>query len=958
MKKVTTYNISKDNQTTVVSLDVNHIVRVLYLKLQGLEGTGKKVSIAVEYAQNSVLSDLIPFAQLKDVTADDVEVKAITPASASHFFITISDPGVTVADIDVMEEEIGEATRYYPAHVDFDLGENYYLDKLHVFTPAEGYNQYTVFTSMDGRDFQQLAKKMSKEPCDQQEGDLIEAGGKEARIVRVYIEYNSASVEAIVNDLKVDGKKSGTPIQERPEVNVVPFDQSPYNIDITDEDVYEEVYGIIDRKLGEMYRSWFTMQLCENPKGNQYDYFELSSTENESKILIKGNNGGSLAVGLNHYLKYFCQVNISQVGDQTKMPKAIVAVKEPVFKETKATVRYAYNYCALSYSSAFWGEKEWRNEIDWLALNGVNVVLDATAQEEVWRRFLTGLGYTHEEVKKFVAGPAYYAWAYMANMFGFGGPVHDTWFEERTELARKNQLSMRKLGMQPAKQGYSGMVPMDICDHDEKAEIIPQGKWCSFDRPSMLKTTAPVFKEYAQRFYKAQDEVYGTASHYYATDPFHEGGNTGGMSARAIASEVLNGLLKADPEGVWIIQAWQHNPTSELLVGIGDVENGRDHALILDLYAEKTPHYDEGQPGAISHGYDKEFDHTPWVFCMLNNFGGRLGLHGHLDNMANWIPKAYNTCTKMAGIGITPEASGNNPVLYDFLFETIWMDDADKEMQVIDLDSWLKDYSIRRYGAVSESAYQALRIMKDTVYKSELNMLGQGAPESVMNARPALSISAASTWGNAIISYDKKDLRKAAALLLEDYELLKDSEGYIYDVTTILQQVLSNTAQDSYQTMIEAYEKRDLDEFEACAKEYLTIAEDMETVLSSSPYYMLGRWVEAAKDLAKNADDFSKKLYEFNAKALITTWGSFHQAEIGKLHEYSNRQWSGLIKDYYKPRWERFIQARTNELKGLPYETDIQWFEWEWEWVRDNTEYPTVPTKPNLYELGQKILHD
>lgn len=94
-------------------------------------------------------------------------------------------------------------------------------------------------------------------------------------------------------------------------------------------------------------------------------------------------------------------------------------------------------------------------ELDWLALNGVNVVLDATAQEEVWRRFLTELGYTHQEAKDFIAGPAYYAWAYIGKSFRLWRPVHDTWFTERTELARKNQLIMRKLGMQPVLQGYS-----------------------------------------------------------------------------------------------------------------------------------------------------------------------------------------------------------------------------------------------------------------------------------------------------------------------------------------------------------------------------------------------------------------------------------------------------------------------------------------------------------------------
>mgnify|MGYP003306626997 CR=1 FL=1 len=53
----------------------------------------------------------------------------------------------------------------------------------------------------------------------------------------------------------------------------------------------------------------------------------------------------SLAVGVNHYLKYYCKVNISQVGDQSKMPESIVIVDGTIFKETKAKVRYSYNYC-------------------------------------------------------------------------------------------------------------------------------------------------------------------------------------------------------------------------------------------------------------------------------------------------------------------------------------------------------------------------------------------------------------------------------------------------------------------------------------------------------------------------------------------------------------------------------------------------------------------------------------
>ncbi len=947
MSKINETKVYKQNTATVIELEGNHGV------------TGVKVmfasayygKITVKHAQNNILTELIPFAELKLNGETEVEMSPEAPVSASHIFV-FPDADIELNEISVFEREENSDAECYPAYFDKDLSENYYLDTVSVFTPLEGYSHYSVYTSVNGRDFDFLARKSDNKFCCA-DGDVYNADGREARIIRVYIEYNSTSTEAALNDVKFTGRKSGTPVQNRPEWNIPDFENSEYNITVTEEDTYGEVYGIIERRLGKKYREWFTLALAENPR-HTYDYFELK--ENGGKIQITADNGVSLAVGLNHYLKYYCKVNISQVGGQVRKPKEIVPLKKTVFRETKARVRYAYNYCTLSYSMAFWGEKEWRNELDWLALNGVNAVLDATAQEEVWRRFLSSLGYAHNEIKQYIAGPAYYAWAYMANLFGYGGPVHDGWFEERTELARKNHLIMRKLGMYPILQGYSGMVPVDIQEHDKNAEVIPQGTWCSFTRPYMLRTTSPCFAEYADKFYKAQKEVYGTCSKYFATDPFHEGGIVADMSPRSISKEVLSAMLKSNPDAVWVIQSWQQNPTSELLAGLDEVENGKEHALVLDLYAEKLPNYNKGCAGSCAHGYAKEFDRTPWLFCMLNNFGGRLGLHGHLDNLASWIPKVFNTCEKIAGIGITPEASGNNPVLYDFLFECIWQEDAVQELPEINLQEWLHEYSVRRYGAKSESAQKAWDILKETVYKAELNNLGQGAPESVLNARPSLKIAAASTWGNAVISYDKKELEKAAKLLLEDYDTLKESEGYRYDVVTVLQQVLSNRAQDYYNEMAACFNDSDISGFEKASERFLAVADDMEAVLECSEYYMLGRWVEQAKALAKNADDFSKKIYEFNARALITTWGAYNQSETGQLHDYSNRQWSGLIGDFYKPRWEHWIANRRAELNGESYEKDVNWFEWEWNWVWSDTVYPIEPKRTDLSVLGKKIL--
>ena len=842
----------------------------------------------------------------------------------------------------------GWSGSYYPGYVDIDLEENYNISDIEVYLPSAGYSQYDIYTSMDGRDFTKLLSKTDKESTPET-GDRYEVD-VEARIVRVYLNYQSAGSNAVINEVRVLGEASGTPVQEKPAIEIENFEGSKYDVEITDEMTIQEVQGIISRQLGDEYVDWFTFELAENPNGTGYDYYTL--TEEDGKIHITGNDGVSLATGLNYYLKYYLNVHISQVGNQVNMPEEAVSLNgETITRETKLPVRYAYNYCTLSYAMAFWGEEEWRNELDWLALNGVNTVLDATAQEEVWRRFLMECGYTEQEAKDYIAGPAYYAWAYMANMSGYGGPVHDSWFVDRTELARENQLSMRKLGMQPILQGYCGMVPVDIASKDPSTEgsVIAQGSWCSFTRPSMLNVTSEAYSTYAERFYRIQKEVFGDVTDYYATDPYHEGGNPGGVAADTVGRNVLGEMMKADGDAVWVIQSWGSNPTTGLLQGIAP---NKEHALILDLYAEKQPRW-----GTFNNS--PEFSDTPWVYCMLNNFGGRLGLHGHIDNFVNEIPRALNTADYMTGIGITPEASVNNPVLYDLFFETIWAEDADN-VQAIDLDQWFRDYTTRRYGAESESAYEAMQILHDTVYNPELNMKGQGAPESVVNARPAENISAASTWGNAVIDYNKEDLEKAASLLLEDYDILKDSEGYQYDLANVLEQVLSNSAQEYHKAMVRAYQAGDLDQFTQISDKFLSLIDMVEKVTGTQEKFMVGTWIEQAKGLAENADEFTKELYEFNARSLVTTWGSINQANSGGLHDYSNRQWSGLTADYYKPRWEKWIEERKKDLSGGDGQnfTSAQWFEMEWEWVNSNNEYPTEPNGLDLSELGQEVLSD
>ncbi len=56
--------------------------------------------------------------------------------------------------------------------------------------------------------------------------------------------------------------------------------------------------------------------------------------------------------------------------------------------------KYSYylNVCTFSYSMVWWDEKRWEQEIDYMALKGINMALMFTGQEQVWLDTYSMLG--------------------------------------------------------------------------------------------------------------------------------------------------------------------------------------------------------------------------------------------------------------------------------------------------------------------------------------------------------------------------------------------------------------------------------------------------------------------------------------------------------------------------------------------------------------------------------------
>ena len=149
-------------------------------------------------------------------------------------------------------------------------------------------------------------------------------------------------------------------------------------------------------------------------KSSDTDFFELDQKDN--KVVIRGNNYVSIATGLNWYLKYYAGIHLSWNGMKAKLPDVLPPVKQPERHKTELPYRYDFNYCTYSYTMAFWDWERWEQEIDWMALHGINLPLAIVGTDVVWYHVLQKLGYGKEEINAFIAGAGFQAWWLMNNL--------------------------------------------------------------------------------------------------------------------------------------------------------------------------------------------------------------------------------------------------------------------------------------------------------------------------------------------------------------------------------------------------------------------------------------------------------------------------------------------------------------------------------------------------------------
>ncbi len=621
----------------------------------------------------------------------------------------------------------------------------------------------------------------------------------------------------------------------------------------------------------------------ETLKNETKDVYELETVK--GRVVIRGNNANSMAMGLNRYLQEYCQTQVSWYNyNPVELPETLPSVPEKVRVESQLPYRFFLNYCTYGYTMPYWNWEQWERFIDWMALNGVNMPLATTGMEAVWQKVWKRFGMTDEQIRSYFTGPAHLPWHHMNNIDHWQGPLPQEWIDGHAELQKKILARERELGMHPVLPGFSGHVPKELPEAMKtELKVTPISKWCWFGDScncTFLSPSDPHFAEIQKAFIEEQTAMYGT-DHLYSVDAFNEVDipSPDAASMAAISWDIYGSLEAADPEAKWIQMAWMFLSTiwtpETIEAYLSAVPKGR--LIMLDYCCDARSLWQR-----LNSFYGQDY-----IWCYLGNFGGATVIEGNIHTNSKNLDEVFaNGGPSFKGVGSTLEGFGVNEPLYEHVLSRAWNTGKDVE-------SYIDNIADRHLGKVDEQ-YRAFWHYMDEHVRLQHEYIDHA---SIFTSRPRFGFHTA--WKNSdATGYDPEELVRAEKML---DAVSGTSNALAFDRANVRRQVINNSAIPALQHFEEAYQAGDHDAMVETSNAFLALMDSLTTVLKSRPEFSMDRWVGDARSWG--VTDEQKDYYEMNARTLITVWG-----DTPCLLEYAARDFDGLVEGYYKPRWQMFFE--------------------------------------------------
>ncbi|MFF3762546.1 alpha-N-acetylglucosaminidase TIM-barrel domain-containing protein [Streptomyces sp. NPDC001922] len=652
-------------------------------------------------------------------------------------------------------------------------------------------------------------------------------------------------------------------------------------------------------------------------------------TGSTGRIEVSGTGPAVLLTGVHWYLKYVCGAHISWAGSRTGLPRRLPAPGRALERSATVAHRFALNDTHDGYTGPYADWARWERLIDVMALHGLNEILVTPGQEAVYHRLLQDFGYSDAEARAWLPAPSHQPWWLLQNMSGYGGPVSTELLARRADLGRRICERLRELGMAPVLPGYFGTVPDGFEQRNPGARTVPQGVWAGLKRPDWLDPRTGAFREVAASFYRHQRELFGPAAHF-KMDLLHEGGSAGDVPVPEAARAVDKALQTARPGATWVILGWQDNPRRDLLDALD-----KDRMLVVDGLSDLETVTDR----------EKDWGGTPYAFGTIPNFGGRttIGAKTHMwaERFTAWRDKPGS---KLVGTAYMPEAVERDPAALELFSELAWRREA------VDRTAWFEAYADLRYGGRDRQARAAFAALRGTAY--EISSRDGRPHDSIFAARPSLTARSGTNYATHTPAFDTAGFDTAFAALLGVRDGLRGSDAYRYDLTDAARQALANRSWHLLPQLRTAFERKDRDTVRALSRLWLKLMRLSEDITGAHRLFLLGPWLDDARRMASGTDEAAR--LERSARVLVTTWADRVTADGGKLANYANRDWHGLIGDFHLPQWQAFLDELEDALAEGREPKPFDWYAIEEPWTRERRSYPLRPVN-DAYRTARRV---
>lgn len=647
--------------------------------------------------------------------------------------------------------------------------------------------------------------------------------------------------------------------------------------------------------------------VLEKKRSKSETFFEHHSKD--GILYVSGSDNVALCRGFYDYMKQNRYGLKTWSGSSLSVPETF---PDEVIRKVVSPFanHYYFNVCTYGYSMPYWNWERWEQEIDWMALHGINMPLALVGYEAILTRVWKKMGLTDEEINQYFVGPAHLPWMRMGNVSGIDGPLNEDWHKQQIALQHQILDRMRSLDMKPICPGFPGFIPEAFKQIHPELEII-ETHWGGAFRNWMVSPQEPLFKEIGTAFIREWEKEFGKCDYYLVDSfnemeiPFPEKGNPQRYEmAASYGQKVYESIKAANPKAVWVMQGWMFGYQRDIwdyeTLGALVSKVPDQKMLLLDLAVDYNKHFWHSE---VNWEYYKGFYNKLWVYSVIPNMGGKVGMTGVLDFYANGHLEALSSANKgnLVAHGLAPEGIENNEVLYELVTDAGW------SSQQMDVREWLKQYSENRYGKAPQRLMEAWDYLLKSVYGTFTDH-----PRFNWQFRPGR------VKNGSINICD--DYFKGLECFIAAADELAESPLFVTDLSEMTAHYLGGKAEILTKQIDQEYLLGDTLQAHFLQSRFETLLLGIDALLSQHPTLRLDRWLDFASKAAVTPEQ--KKQYKMNARRIITIWGP-------PVDDYAARIWSGLVGRYYLERWKNYYASRTS---GQSFDMAA----WERNWVENN----------------------